>query len=84
MKVYKFTGDYSKLKQLGYNRNPFLEIDGFQNWGKATKNYSIIILNYVSVKVFNKNVGLTYVEPEIIKPYIKDLIKNNLVEVADF
>jgi len=82
---YKFIGDYSKLKKLGYNRMPFLEgDDGYQIWGKKTNSYSIMIYEFVSVKVYRELTGLTYIDPELIAPYIKDLIKNKLVKVVNY
>ena len=85
---YKFIGDYSELKKLGYIRIPLFEgNDGYQIWGKKNKNCSIIIIEFVSVKVYKTSIapiGNTYTDPDTIAPYIEDLIKNNLVKVVDF
>lgn len=85
---YKFIGDYNKLKKLGYNRMPFLEgDDGYQIWGKKTNSCSIMIIEFVSVKIYRTTIapiGNTYIDTDIIAPYIKDLIKNKLVKVVDY
>ena len=82
---YKFIGDYNKLKKLGYNRMSFLEgDDGYQIWGKKTNSCSIMIYEFVSVKVYRDYAGNTYTNAELIKPYIKDLIDNKLVKVVDY
>lgn len=83
MKVYKFTGNYKKLEMLGYERMKFLEFDGFRMYSKLKKNCSVVVFNYVSVKVWENGVGSTYATPELIKLYIQDLIDSNLVEIGD-
>ena len=79
-KVYKFSGDYEKLKELGFLKYPFL-IDGLPMFTKLGINYSICIYDYVSVKIYNESVGMTYTSPEIVKDYIQDLISNKLVKI---
>lgn len=83
MKVYKFIGKYKKLEMLGYERMKFLEFDGFKMYSKMKTNCSVVVFNYVSVKVWENGIGLTYTEPSLIKLYIQDLIDSNLVEICD-
>lgn len=78
---YKFIGDYNRLRDLDYIRMKFLENDdGYQIWGKVLSNCSITIYDYVSVKIFRGLSGVTYTDPNIIEPYIKELIENKLVK----
>jgi hypothetical protein len=83
MKEYKFVGDYKKLKKLGYSRTKWLEFDGYQMWSKTGEDYSVVVFNFVSVKVWRNNIGYTYTDIEFVEPYIRELIDNGLVEVVD-
>ena len=83
MKVYKFIGDYKKLKELGYNRFNILSIKGINLWGRQKPNCTIVVSNYVSVKPVGLENEPAITIPSQIKAYITELIENNLVEVAE-
>lgn len=85
MKQYLFVGDYDKLPELGYERLEILELfdPQYQMWYKVGEDYSIVIFKHISVKGWSKNESITYSSPELIEPFIKDLIANNMVQLVE-
>ena len=84
MKVYKFNGEYGKLKEFGYNKfNVLSEMSGIQLWGKLSEEGSIVIGEFVSVKpVWAMNEpALTKLQD--VKPFIEDLIREGLVTIKE-
>lgn len=84
MRVYKFNGNYEKLKDYGYTKfNMILLAKGVQLWGKITELGSIVISDYVSIKLVNNKNEPASTSPQVVKPFIEDLIKDNLVSIQE-
>lgn len=81
MKIYKFNGDYKRLKALGYYKiNLFKDIN---LWGMVKPDCSVVVGEYISVKPFDKVGEPAITNPTEVKKYISDLINNNLVIISE-
>ena len=84
MRVYKFNGEYGKLKEFGYNKfNILSEMSGIQLWGKLTEDGSIVIGSFVSVKPVWAMNEPALTKPQDVKPFIQDLIHAGLVTIKE-
>lgn len=84
MRIYKFKGEYTKLKDFGYNKFNILSLSrNTELWGKVTEDGTIVVSDYVSVKLAGHSDKPATTSPSVVYPFINDLIKAELVKEVE-
>lgn len=84
MRIYKFKGEYTKLKDFGYNKFNILSLSrNTELWGKITEDGTIVVSDYVSVKLAGQSDKPATTSPSVVYHFINDLIKAELVKEVE-